>query len=111
MWVSRYLENILKSTQDKYQILILFSPGLAYIIRECQCDLIWALFSMTLNYQPIKIIFYVKNYYVRDWQCHLQQAIKSQYQLGPRPSTDKILQLHVTSSVCLHHLFNIFLSI
>ena len=108
MWVSRYLENILKSTQDKYKILILFSPGLAYIIRECQCDLIWALFSMTLNYQPIKIIFYVKNYYVRDWQCHLQQAIKSQYQLGPRPSTDKILQLHVTSSVCLHHLFNIF---
>ena len=108
MWVSRYLENILKSTQDKYQIFILFSPGLAYIIRECQCDLIWALYSMTLNYQPIQIIFYVKKYYVRDWQCHLQQAIKSQYQLGPRPSTYKILQLHVTSSVCLHHLFNIF---
>ena len=72
MWVSRYLDNILKSTQDKYQILILFSPGLAYIIRECQCDLIWALFSMTLNYQ-----------------CHLQQAIKSQYQLGPRPVQTK----------------------
>ena len=50
MWVSMYLENILKSTQDKYQILILFSPGLAYIIREYQCDLIWAVFSMTLNY-------------------------------------------------------------
>ena len=75
MWVSRYLENILKSTQDKYHILILFSPGLAYIVRESQwqCDLIWAVFSMTLNYKPIMIIFYVKNYYVRDWQCHLQQ--------------------------------------
>ena len=76
MWVSMYLENILKRTQDKYHILILFSPGLAYIVRESQCDLIWALVSMTLNYQPIKslkIIFYVKNYYVRDWQCHLQQ--------------------------------------
>ena len=73
MWVSRYLENILKSTQNKYHILILFSPGLAYIIRECECDLIWSVFSMTLNYKPIKIIFYVKNYYVRDWQCHLQQ--------------------------------------
>ena len=35
-----------------------------------------------------------------------QQAVKSQYQLSP--STDNILQLHVTSSVCLHHLFNIF---
>ena len=73
MWVSMYLENILKRMQDKYHILILFSPGLAYIVRESQCDLIWALFSMTLNYQPIKIIFYVKNYYIRDWQCHLQQ--------------------------------------
>ena len=73
MWVSRNLEIILKSTQDKYHILILFSPGLAYIIRDCQCVLIWAVFSMTLNYKPIKIIFYVKNYYVRDWHCHLQQ--------------------------------------
>ena len=76
MWVSMYLENILKRMQDKYHILFLFSPGLAYIVRESQCDLIWALFSITLNYQPIKslkIIFYVKNYYVRDWQCHLQQ--------------------------------------
>ena len=73
MWVSTYLEHILKRTQDKYHILILFSPGLAYIVRESQCDLIWALFSMTLKYQPIKIIFYVKNCYVRDWQCHLQQ--------------------------------------
>ena len=53
MWVSMYLENILKRMQDKYHILILFSPGLAYIVRESQCDLIWALFSMTLNYQPI----------------------------------------------------------
>ena len=66
MWVSRYLENILKSTQDKYHILILFSPGLTYIIKECQCDLIWAVFSTTLNYKPIKILFYVTNYYVRD---------------------------------------------
>ena len=34
---------------------------------------------MTLNYKPIKIIFYVKNYYVRDWQCHLQQYNSKQY--------------------------------
>ena len=47
MWVSSYLENILKSTQDKYQILILFSPGLAYIIRECQ--LIWFNMGSILN--------------------------------------------------------------
>ena len=73
MWVSSNLENILKSTTDMYQILILFSPGLVYVIRECQCDLIWALFLMTLNYKPINIIFYVKNYDVRDWQCHFQQ--------------------------------------
>ena len=66
VWVSRYLDNILKGTQDKYHIFILFSPGLGYIIRECQCDLIRAVFSMTLNYKPIKIIFYVYNYYVRD---------------------------------------------
>ena len=49
MWVSRYLEHILKSTQDKYQIKILFSPGLAYIIRECQCDLIWAFNDIKLS--------------------------------------------------------------
>ena len=82
MWVSRYLENILKSTQDKYQILILFSPGLAYIIRECQCDLIWVVFSMTLNCKPIKIIFYVKKLLRKglavSFAAIQQQAIKSQ---------------------------------